>query len=113
MYDEMPHIVLLLGQLSGLIRRPFWAFSTHVAPAATEGGVPTAQTKGGTSTASQTVTIITPPLAGFTANPTSGCGPLTVQFSNASSPNATSFEWSFPGGTPNNSTEDNLSLIHI
>ncbi|MBK9303966.1 MAG: hypothetical protein IPM94_08790 [bacterium] len=49
MYDEMPHLVLLLGQLSGLIRRPFWAFSTHVAPAVIEGGVLKAQTTGGTS----------------------------------------------------------------
>ncbi|MCK6690540.1 MAG: PKD domain-containing protein, partial [Thermoanaerobaculia bacterium] len=31
----------------------------------------------GTSTSSQTVVIVTPPTAGFTATPTSGCGPLT------------------------------------
>ncbi|MDO9170540.1 MAG: hypothetical protein Q7W29_01775 [bacterium] len=49
MYAEMPHLVALLGQLTGLIRRPFWAFSTHVAPAVIERGVLKAQTTGGTS----------------------------------------------------------------
>ncbi len=66
----------------------------------------------GTNTASQTVTIITPPLAAFTASPTSGCGPLTVQFTNASSPNATNFDWSFPGGTPGSSTQQNPTVVY-
>ncbi len=49
MHAEMPQIVNLLGQLSGLIRRPFWAFSDVVAPAVIERGVLKAQTTGGTS----------------------------------------------------------------
>lgn len=49
MSAEMPQIVALLGQLSGLIRRPFWAFSDAVAPAVIEHGVLKAQTTGGTS----------------------------------------------------------------
>ncbi|MDO9694370.1 MAG: hypothetical protein Q7W56_06530 [Candidatus Latescibacteria bacterium] len=49
MSAEMPHLVALLGQLSGLIRRPFWAFSDTVAPAVIERGALKAQTTGGTS----------------------------------------------------------------
>ena len=61
----------------------------------------------GTSTFTQTVTIATPPTAGFTASPTADCGPLTVQFTNTSSNNASTFLWLFPGGTPSSSTEEN------
>lgn len=60
-----------------------------------------------TATSSQTLVIATSPLAGFSANVTSGCAPLSVQFSNQSSANAASFEWSFPGGTPSSSTQEN------
>ena len=66
----------------------------------------------GTNTFTQTVVIITPPTAGFTAAPTSGCGPLTVQFTNTSSANATTFNWDFPGGTPSSSTEENPSVTY-
>ncbi len=51
----------------------------------------------------QIVTVITPPHAKFTATPTTGCAPLTVQFNNNSAPNATAFLWRFPGGTPDTS----------
>ena len=51
MMSEMSLIVGLLGQLSWWIRRPFWAFSTDVAPARIEGGVLKAGTSGGTSLA--------------------------------------------------------------
>ena len=61
----------------------------------------------GTNTFTQTVVIATPPTAGFTANTTTGCGPLTVQFTSTSSANATSFNWSFPGGSPSTSTAQN------
>ena len=66
----------------------------------------------GTATATHTVTILTPPTAGFTAAPTSGCGPLTVQFTNTSSANATSWNWQFPGGTPSGSTQQNPSVVY-
>ncbi len=66
----------------------------------------------GTVTTSQTVTIVTPPTAAFTATPTSGCGPLTVQFTNQSSSNATSWSWSFAGGTPATSTAQNPTVIY-
>jgi len=66
----------------------------------------------GTNTFSQLVTIITPPLASFTASPTSGCGPLSVQFDNTSTVNATTFAWSFPGGTPSSSAEENPLVVY-
>ena len=44
----------------------------------------------------------TPPIAGFTANPTSGAAPLTVAFTDASTANTTSWAWDFgDGGTSN------------
>ena len=52
-----------------------------------------------TSVATVTVTGVAAPVASFTANPSSGTPPLTVNFTNTSS-NATSYSWSFPGGTP-------------
>jgi hypothetical protein len=51
MNAEMPLVVALLGQLYGWIKRPLWAFSTHVAPAVIERGVLRADTTGGTSLA--------------------------------------------------------------
>ncbi len=51
MYAEMPLIVGLLGSLTRWIRRPFWAFSTVIAPAVIERGQLKAETSGGTSLA--------------------------------------------------------------
>ena len=53
------------------------------------------------------IVISTMLTAGFTAQPTSGCAPLSVQFTNTSSDNATSFAWLFPGGNPAFSTQEN------
>ncbi|MFN8318312.1 MAG: PKD domain-containing protein [Saprospiraceae bacterium] len=46
------------------------------------------------------VVVATPPVANFAANPTSGCGSFSVNFTNTSSPNATIYDWEFPGGSP-------------
>jgi PKD repeat protein len=54
-------------------------------------------------TASYSCTTPTPPIAGFTANPSSGIAPLSVNFNNTST-NATSYAWAFPGGNPGTST---------
>ncbi len=67
----------------------------------------------GASTSTQIVTIVTAPTAGFTANPSSGCAPHTVQFSNQSSSNATSFQWQFPGGSPATSTLPNPVVVYM
>ena len=40
------------------------------------------------------------PVAHFNASPASGCAPLTVSFSDASTNTPTSWTWTFPGGTP-------------
>ncbi len=61
----------------------------------------------GTSIFPQTIVIQTPPVAGFTAAPTSGCGPLAVQFTDQSSNNVSTWSWSFPGGTPSTSSAEN------
>lgn len=58
------------------------------------------------------VVVVTPPTAGFTANLTAGCVPLTVQFTSTSSTNATNFNWQFPGGMPGSSTVQNPSVVY-
>lgn len=47
------------------------------------------------------------PVAAFSATPTSACGSATVQFTDQSSNSPTSWQWSFPGGTPATSTAQN------
>jgi len=66
----------------------------------------------GTVNDTQLVTIITDPTANFTATPTSGCAPLTVQFKNTSTPNAIAFLWRFPGGTPDTSIVKNPAVVY-
>lgn len=66
----------------------------------------------GSDMSEQTVSIVTPPTAGFTADPTSGCAPLMVQFASTSSANATGFLWDFPGGNPASSTEENPVVVY-
>jgi PKD repeat protein len=66
----------------------------------------------GISTATQAVTITTPPTADFQASQYGGCETLTVSFENLSSANATAFDWSFPGGTPSFSTESNPQVTY-
>ncbi|MFM7153698.1 MAG: PKD domain-containing protein, partial [Bacteroidota bacterium] len=67
----------------------------------------------GTVTATQTVTVTTAPDANFTAGNTSGCGPLQVTFENTSSENATSWFWTFEGGEPSTSTEENPTVLYL
>ena len=49
-------------------------------------------------------TGIPAPIANFSADPTSGCAPLTVDFTDTSTGNPTSWSWSFPGGNPSSAT---------
>ncbi|PKP15389.1 MAG: hypothetical protein CVU06_16665, partial [Bacteroidetes bacterium HGW-Bacteroidetes-22] len=60
------------------------------------------------------ISFILPPesglIAGFTATPSSGSAPLTVQFNNTSTGSPTSFEWDFgdpASGTANASAQEN------
>jgi len=66
----------------------------------------------GSDTAMQTLTVVTEPTAGFSVDLLSGCAPTQVQFENQSSDNATSFLWSFPGGNPASSTEENPQVVY-
>ncbi len=66
----------------------------------------------GSETYTETITIVTAPLAGFTADITVGCASLTVQFFDESSENTTSWDWSFPGGNPSSSTEQNPVVVY-
>jgi len=56
---------------------------------------------GGSSTKTATITVNPSPTVSFSATPTSGCAPLTVAFSNASTPNmpgTTTYLWNFGNG---------------
>ena len=61
----------------------------------------------GSTMTTQEVTIISLPVTAFTADVTSGCAPITVNYSDLSTGNVTAWSWSFPGGTPNTSTDQN------
>jgi PKD repeat protein len=50
-------------------------------------------------------------LTDFTGNPTSGCTPLNVSYTNVST-GVTSFQWAFPGGTPSSSTVPSPSVVY-
>ena len=49
---------------------------------------------------SSSIPVCVPPVAAFNATPTSGCAPLTVQFTDTSTGSPTGWSWSFPGGSP-------------
>ncbi|MCF8238317.1 MAG: PKD domain-containing protein [Saprospiraceae bacterium] len=66
----------------------------------------------GVDTYTEIVEITLPLTAGFKADVTSGCAPVEITFSNSSSPNATGWEWSFPGGEPASSTDENPVVIY-
>jgi PKD repeat protein len=66
----------------------------------------------GPDTSTSQVTIQTPPQAEFSYSQSGNCVPVTVNFENESSPNATSFSWSFPGGNPSSSNQENPSVIY-
>jgi len=52
------------------------------------------------------------PTSSFTANTTSGCGAVTVTFNDQSSNNPSSWNWSFPGGSPSSSTLQNPTVTY-
>jgi len=47
----------------------------------------------------------------FSATPTTGCTPLTVNYTDLSS-GATVWNWSFPGGTPATSSLQNPTVVY-
>ncbi|HKR05576.1 MAG TPA: PKD domain-containing protein [Bacteroidia bacterium] len=58
-----------------------------------------------------TVNNCPPPVAGFTGNPTTVCENGSVLFSDASSGNPTTWNWTFTGGTPNSFIGQNPPAI--
>lgn len=64
-----------------------------------------------TLTYSKSITIANPPVANFIASAVSGCKPFSVSFTNTSSVNATSYSWTFEGGTPATSTLKNPVVV--
>ena len=51
------------------------------------------------------IPVFTQPSAGFSADPSSGCASLNVQFTSTSSTNVTTYSWEFEGGSPATSTD--------
>jgi PKD repeat protein len=52
------------------------------------------------------------PVASFSADPVEGCIPLTVQFTDSSTGNPTSWNWTFDGGDPATSTDQNPVVVY-
>lgn len=51
------------------------------------------------------------PMPDFTSDKVYGCQPMTVKFKDLST-NTTDWKWSFPGGTPGTSTEQNPTVVY-
>ncbi len=56
--------------------------------------------------------FLTTPLAHFEADNTTGCLGVSFNLNNQSTANSTTFEWSFPQGTPSTSTLENPSVTY-
>ncbi|MBZ0305872.1 MAG: PKD domain-containing protein, partial [Anaerolineae bacterium] len=120
---NIPLIVQFTNQSSGNITSYSWDFgdggtSTEQNPTYTFANPGTFTVKltaigpGGQNQTSAAITVTQPPnapTAAFTQNVTSGEIPLTVNFTNQSSGNITSYSWDFGDGTT--STEQNPSHI--
>jgi len=61
---------------------------------------------------SETISVATPPTADFEADETEGCADLTVDFTNLSSSNATTYAWEFPGGDPATSSSFEPTVVY-
>ena len=58
------------------------------------------------------IVVTIPPVADFSATNTTGCAPRSVSFTDLSSNNPTAWAWSFPGGTPATSTQQNPTVTY-
>ena len=59
-----------------------------------------------------TMTVTGPPLSDFSGTPRNICAGGTVGFTDASALGATSWSWSFPGGSPSSSTAQNPVIAY-
>lgn len=98
-YNWMP------GSLSGS--------SVSVTPASTTTYTVTGTSGSCTDTAQITITVqaCAPPTAAFTASSSSVCAGQPVTFADNSTGGPTSWNWTFPGGTPPSSTSQNPGAI--
>ncbi|MFA5613262.1 MAG: PKD domain-containing protein [Methanoculleus sp.] len=64
-----------------------------------------------TKTRTDYITVLEPPVAAFTANPTEGNAPLVVQFTDESAGNVTAWLWDFGDG--NTSTDQHPSHTYV
>ncbi|MFK8102109.1 MAG: PKD domain-containing protein [Saprospiraceae bacterium] len=62
---------------------------------------------------SETNTLISPPIANLETIDSEACPNAEIQFSSAATPNTTSWNWTFPGGIPASSTEENPSVLYL
>ena len=67
----------------------------------------------GNDTSTTQITIQNPPQAEFSVEVSGECVPISVIYTNESSSNATSFLWSFPGGSPSSSTAENPTVNYL
>lgn len=76
----------------------------------------TAKGPNGTPIHKRTATIdvqpLGPPVADFMADTTQVCAGTTVNFTDMSANSPSSWEWSFPGGTPETSTDQNPAVVY-
>lgn len=61
---------------------------------------------------SQGCTTPAVPVSNFTSNISSGCEGMTVNFTDISTNGTTSWNWTFPGGTPSSSTDSKPSVVY-
>ena len=66
----------------------------------------------GTTSQELTITLTQLPFSNFTADVTQGCSGLVVNYRDNSSSNTTSWNWTFPGGTPASSTDQNPTVTY-
>jgi len=72
----------------------------------------TATTPCGSITITKSVIVQLAPTAGFIANVTTACNPASITFTSQSSPSATVWNWTFPGGTPATSILQNPTVTY-
>lgn len=67
---------------------------------------------GASSTGNNFCVTSTPPVPGFTSNSTSVCAGDMITYTDTSTSNPTSWLWTFPGGTPGTSTDQNPTITY-
>lgn len=65
-----------------------------------------------TSTETRSITASALPSASYSISETSGCLPFTVDFTDQSSSNVSAWAWTFEGGNPSTSTEQNPTVTY-